>query len=90
MLPRTSRSGSSTPTALESDQLPPKCSRTPPFKTNPSVDAPTRPRSNGLLLRTDIHKLFDRGYVTFDNKCCFAVSERSKADVDSGVHYYAM
>jgi putative restriction endonuclease len=46
--------------------------------------------SNGLLLRTDIHKLFDRGYVTFDSELRFAVSERLKADFDNGVHYYAM
>ena len=46
--------------------------------------------SNGLLLRTDIHKLFDRGYVTFDDDRRFAVSERLRADFDNGVHYYAM
>ena len=46
--------------------------------------------SNGLLLRTDIHKLFDRGYVTIDDQSRFAVSERLKADFDNGVHYYAM
>lgn len=46
--------------------------------------------SNGLLLRTDIHKLFDRGYVTFDHNLKFAVSERLKADFDNGVHYYSM
>ena len=46
--------------------------------------------SNGILLRTDVHKLFDRGYVTFTNDLRFAVSERLKADFDNGVHYYAM
>lgn len=46
--------------------------------------------ANGLLLRTDIHKLFDRGYVTFDNQSRFVVSRRLKADFDNGVHYYAM
>lgn len=46
--------------------------------------------SNGLLLRTDIHKLFDRGYVTVTDDLRFAVSERLKADFDNGVHYYAM
>lgn len=46
--------------------------------------------SNGLLLRTDIHKLFDRGYVTVTEDMRFAVSERLKADFDNGVHYYAM
>lgn len=46
--------------------------------------------SNGLLLRTDIHKLFDRGYVTVSQDLRFAVSERLKADFDNGAHYYAM
>jgi putative restriction endonuclease len=46
--------------------------------------------SNGLLLRTDIHRLFDRGYVTVTADHRFAVSERLKADFDNGAHYYAM
>ncbi|USU03899.1 HNH endonuclease [Sphingomonadaceae bacterium OTU29LAMAA1] len=46
--------------------------------------------ANGLLLRTDIHRLFDLGYVTVTDKRTFAVSERLKADFDNGVHYYAM
>ena len=46
--------------------------------------------SNGLLLRTDIHRLFDLGYVTVTERRRFAVSERLKADFDNGVHYYAM
>lgn len=46
--------------------------------------------ANGLLLRTDIHRLFDLGYVTVTERGAFAVSERLKADFDNGVHYYAM
>lgn len=46
--------------------------------------------ANGLLLRTDIHRLFDLGYVTVTETGRFAVSERLKADFDNGVHYYAM
>lgn len=46
--------------------------------------------SNGLLLRTDIHRLFDLGYVTVTEKGRFTVSARLKADFDNGVHYYAM
>ncbi|WP_458388389.1 HNH endonuclease [Sphingomonas sp. F9_3S_D5_B_2] len=46
--------------------------------------------SNGLLLRTDIHKLFDRGYVTVTEDLRFSVSERLKADFDNGKHYYEM
>lgn len=44
--------------------------------------------SNGVLLRTDIHKLFDLGYVTIDEKRRFVVSSRLKADFDNGKHYY--
>jgi putative restriction endonuclease len=43
---------------------------------------------NGILLRTDIHKLFDLGYVTVDEKRRFVVSGRLKADFDNGKHYY--
>ena len=42
--------------------------------------------ANGLLLRTDIHRLFDLGYVTVTERQTFAVSERLKADFDNGVH----
>jgi len=46
--------------------------------------------ANGLLLRTDIHRLFDLGYVTVTGEGRFAVSERLKADFDNGAHYYQM
>ena len=44
--------------------------------------------SNGLLLRTDIHKLFDRDYVTVDPDFRFAVSLRE--DFQNGRHYYEL
>jgi putative restriction endonuclease len=44
--------------------------------------------SNGLLLRTDIHRLFDLGYVSVDEDLRFVVSGRLKADFDNGRHYY--
>ncbi|NNU36052.1 HNH endonuclease [Rhizobium sophorae] len=44
--------------------------------------------SNGLLLRTDIHRLFDLGYVTVSPDGRFEVSGRLKADFDNGRHYY--
>ena len=44
--------------------------------------------SNGLLLRTDIHRLFDLGYVTVSPDGRFEVSSRLKADFDNGRHYY--
>ena len=44
--------------------------------------------SNGIVLRTDIHRLFDLGYVTVGTKGHFEVSSRLKADFDNGRHYY--
>ena len=44
--------------------------------------------SNGLLFRTDIHRLFDRGYVTVTPDHLFRVSRRLKADYDNGEPYY--
>jgi putative restriction endonuclease len=46
--------------------------------------------SNGLLLRTDIHRLFDLGYVSVDADRQFVVSRRLKADFDNGRHYYEL
>ena len=43
---------------------------------------------HGLLLRTDIHRLFDLGYVTVSPDRNFEVSHRLKADFDNGRHYY--
>jgi len=44
--------------------------------------------SNGLLLRTDIHRLFDRGYVTIDENLKFKVSSRLREEFNNGRHYY--
>ena len=44
--------------------------------------------SNGLLLRADIHKLFDRGYVTVTPKLEFRVSKKLKQDFGNGKIYY--
>lgn len=46
--------------------------------------------SNGLLLRTDIHRLFDLGYVTVTTEGRFEVGRRLKDDFENGRHYYAM
>jgi putative restriction endonuclease len=45
---------------------------------------------NGLALRTDLHKLFDRGYVTVDDEMRFVVGRRLKADFDNGRSYYEL
>lgn len=42
---------------------------------------------NGLLLRTDVHALFDRGYVTVTPDYKFRVSRRLKDDFDNGEYY---
>jgi putative restriction endonuclease len=46
--------------------------------------------SNGLLLRADLHRLFDQGYLTVmpDNR--LKVSQRLRADYDNGRTYYPM
>jgi len=44
--------------------------------------------SNGLLLRADIHRLFDSGYVTLDHEYKFIVSNRVKEVFLNGREYY--
>jgi putative restriction endonuclease len=46
--------------------------------------------TNGLLLRTDVHRLFDLGYVTVSTDGRFEVGRRLKEDFENGQHYYAM
>jgi putative restriction endonuclease len=46
--------------------------------------------TNGLLLRTDVHRLFDLGYVTVSSDGRFEVSRRLREDFENGRHYYAM
>jgi putative restriction endonuclease len=46
--------------------------------------------SNGLLLRRDLHSLFDAGYVTVTPDLRFEVSHRIKEEFDNGRHYYAL
>lgn len=43
---------------------------------------------NGLLLRSDVHRLFDRGYVTVTPDYRFRVSRRLKDEFDNGEPYY--
>ncbi|MBB6734051.1 HNH endonuclease [Cohnella zeiphila] len=45
--------------------------------------------SNGLLLRKDIHTLFDRGYITINADLHIEVSKRIKEDYGNGREYYA-
>jgi putative restriction endonuclease len=45
---------------------------------------------NGLLLRADIHRLFDAGYVTVTPEHRFVVSRRLAQEWENGRAYYAM
>lgn len=42
---------------------------------------------NGMLLRSDLHKLFDRGYVTVTPDHRIRVSRRLRDDFDNGAYY---
>lgn len=46
--------------------------------------------SNGILLRTDIHRLYDRGYVTITPDMRFQVSRRHKDEFANGKTYYML
>lgn len=43
--------------------------------------------SNGILLRRDIHRVFDAGYVTFDEDYRLVVSDRVRTDFNNGNEY---
>ena len=45
--------------------------------------------NNGILLRSDLHKLFDLGYVTVTPELRLEVSARLKAEWENGREYYA-
>jgi putative restriction endonuclease len=46
--------------------------------------------SNGLLLRSDLHRLFDKGYVTVTPDLHIEVSGRLKGDYSNGKSYYPL
>lgn len=56
----------------------------------PYAEGGTHSPNNGLLLRKDIHTLFDRGYVTVAPDYRIEVSRRIKEEFNNGVEYYAM
>ena len=53
------------------------------------LEGPHDPR-NGLLLRSDLHTLFDRGYVTVTPELRLEVSRRIREEFENGRDYYAM
>jgi putative restriction endonuclease len=54
-----------------------------------SADGPHEPR-NGLLLRSDLHTLFDRGYLTVTSERRLEVSRRIREEFENGRDYYAL
>ena len=50
----------------------------------------THEASNGLLLRRDIHSLFDLGYVTVTPSLDFEVSRSIRDEFENGRDYYAL
>ena len=45
---------------------------------------------NGIVLRTDIHRLYDAGYVTVTPDLRLEVSSRLRDEFENGRHYYEM
>lgn len=56
-----------------------------PYSVGGSHDA-----SNGLLLRRDLHSLFDAGYLTVTPEMRVEVSRRIREEFHNGKHYYAL
>lgn len=56
----------------------------------PYADGGEHRIDNGLLLRRDLHTLFDRGYVTVSPDLRFEVSRKLKEDFENGRDYYAL
>jgi len=55
----------------------------------PYADTGPHVVSNGLLLRSDLHTLFDRGYLTVTEELRVEVSRRIKEEFENGHDYYA-
>jgi putative restriction endonuclease len=55
----------------------------------PLADGGPQAVMNGLTLRSDIHRLFDAGYVTVTPEYRFEVSRRLKDDFSNGRSYQA-
>jgi putative restriction endonuclease len=43
---------------------------------------------NGILLRADLHKLFDSGYITVTDKYIIEISKKIKEEFENGRDYY--
>ncbi|MYK11053.1 MAG: HNH endonuclease [Acidobacteriia bacterium] len=56
----------------------------------PYSDGGEHKPQNGLLLRRDIHRLFDTGYVTITPDLNFEVSPRIRDEFENGRDYYSL
>jgi putative restriction endonuclease len=56
----------------------------------PYAEGGSHSPTNGLLLRQDVHTLFDRGYLTVSSDYHVEVSRRLKEEFDNGKEYYAL
>ncbi|RJQ53310.1 MAG: HNH endonuclease [Actinobacteria bacterium] len=56
----------------------------------PYTDGGKHEVSNGLFLRTDIHKLYDHGYVTVTPDYRFEVGRRLRDEYENGRTYYQL
>lgn len=54
----------------------------------PYAESGPHQATNGLLLRSDLHKLFDKGYITVTENLKVEVSSRIKAEFENGKEYY--
>jgi len=55
----------------------------------PYAEEGTHSPTNGLLLRQDVHTLFDRGYITVTPDYKIKVSKRIREEFNNGDEYYA-
>ena len=56
----------------------------------PFSEAPENYVQNGMLLRSDVHRLFDAGCVTVTPDYNFEVSKHIHTDFDDGENYYRL
>lgn len=56
----------------------------------PYAQAGPHRTNNGLLLRSDLHILFDKGYITVDPELNIEVSSSIKEEFSNGREYYAL
>ena len=56
----------------------------------PYAEGGTHELANGILLRSDLHTLFDRGYVTITPDYRLEVSRRIRDEFENGRDYYAL